>query len=165
MLNAYDAHPAGAPQSVQWFARVRLNTSTPNTIAQVYLRDHIVTISSPVSFKPSGDPAPSALENLLAALGGEIATGFAGEAKRKSLILDNLEITLSCYLENPLVAARVRGETGSPALAAIVITLYVASPEEEERLTTLLTQTLAHFPVYSTLSRACPIDIVWKFMF
>jgi hypothetical protein len=158
MLNAYDAHPAGAPQSVQWSTRVRLNHKT----ATAYLRDHTLAIANPISFKPSSDVAPSALEALLAALGGEIATGFALKAERSAIILDALELTVSCYLENPLVAAKVVGETGSPAIAAIQITLYIASPDSEASLNVLLCETIPHLSVYVTLSRACPVEITLK---
>src|SRR5947208_1466422 len=61
MLNAYDAHPAGAPEGVSWSARVRL-TPHSDDAATVYLRDHTLHVSAPVSFKPSGDPAPSAYD-------------------------------------------------------------------------------------------------------
>src|SRR5687768_11158415 len=108
MLSAYDAHPSGALEGVQWSARVRL-TPGHDAVAVAYLRDHTLRISSPVSFKPSGDAAPSALETLLAALGAELATGFASRARRSGLILDALEVTVSAYLENPLVAAGVIG--------------------------------------------------------
>lgn len=161
MLNAYDAHPAGAPEGVQWSARVRF-TPGPDTIAVAYLRDHTLRISSPISFKPSGDVAPSALETLLAALGAELATGFATRVRRANLILDALEVTVSAYLENPLVAAGVIGEEGSPALAAALLTLYVASPEPEAALQKALDAALAIAPVYATISRACPVTVMLK---
>jgi uncharacterized OsmC-like protein len=161
MLNAYDAHPSGAPESVQWSARVRL-TPGSDAPAVAYLRDHSVRISSPVSFKPSGDAAPSALETLLAALGAELATGFAARARRSGRILDALEVTVRASLQNPLVAAGVIGEEGSPALAAAQMTLYVASPEPESALEEILHAALAAAPVYATLSRACPIIVTLK---
>jgi uncharacterized OsmC-like protein len=161
MLNAYDAHPAGAPDGVQWSARVRL-TPGSDAPAVAYLRDHSLRISAPVSFKPSGEPAPSALEALLAALGTELATGFAARARRAGLILDALEVSVLASLENPLVAAGVIGEEGSPALAAAALTLYVASPESEETLRAVCEAALAAAPVYATLSRACPVTVTLK---
>jgi hypothetical protein len=164
MLSAYDTHPAGAPQSVQWSARVRLNPrcATTPTVATAYVRDHTLPVANPISFKPSGDIAPSALETLLAALGGELATGFVATVSRRGLILDALELTVSCYLENPLVAARVVGEEGSPAIAAMGVTLYIASPEMEDDLQSALAQALPSLPVYTTLTRACPVTITLK---
>lgn len=164
MLNAYDAHPAGAPESVRWSARVRL---LPDRVAGAvaYLRDHTLQIASPLSFKTSGDPAPCALETLLAALGGELITGFASRASRAGLILDALEASVSGSLENPLVAAGVIGEEGSPALAAVTLILYVASPEPEATLQEFLDSTLSAAPVYGTLSRACLITVTLKITF
>ncbi len=161
MLSAYDVHPAGAPDSVQWSARVLL-TPGHDAIAVSYIRDHTLRIFSPVSFRPSGDPAPSALETLLAALGAELATGFASRVRRAGRILDALEVMVRGSLENPLVVAGVVGEVGSPALAALTLTLYVASPEPEPVLQAILDSTLATAPVYTTLSRACPITMTLK---
>jgi hypothetical protein len=158
VLNAYDAHPAGAPQTVQWAARVRW--IAPH--ATVYLRDHKVAVANPVSFKPSGDVAPSALEMLLSALGGEVVTAFTAQATRSGAVLDAVEAAVSTYLKNPLVAAQVVGEVGSPALAALAITLYVASPETEETIHALWDEVRPHLPVYATLSCACPITLVLK---
>lgn len=161
MLNAYDAHPSGAPDSVQWSVRVLLAPGSQAT-ALAYLRDHTLRIYSSVSFKPSGDPAPSALETLLAALGGELLSVFISRANRANLTVDALEATVRGSLENPLVAAGVIGEEGSPALAAVEVTLYIASPDPEATLQTILNATLTTAPVYATLSRACPITVTLK---
>lgn len=161
MLNAYDAHPAGAPESVQWSARVRL-TPDSGTAAVAYIRDHSLLISAPISFKSSGDPAPSALETLLAALGAELATGFSSRIRRAGLILDAVEVTVAASLENPLVAAGVIGEEGSPALARADLTLYVASPEPEETLQTICDATCTASPVLATISRACATTVTLK---
>jgi hypothetical protein len=161
VLNAYDAHPAGAPESVQWSARVRLTPDTDD-VAVAYLRDHSLRISTPVSFKPSGDPAPSALETLLAALGAELATGFASRTRRAGLILDALEVTVVASLENPLVAAGVIGEEGSPALARVSMTLYLASPEPKETLQAICDAAQVASPVLATISRACATTVTLK---
>jgi hypothetical protein len=162
MLSGYDAHPAGAPEAVQWSARVRL---TQRGAALAYTRDHTLTLSSPVSFKPSGDAAPSALEMLLCALGGELVTGLAKRTTRLGLTLDACEVLVACSLENPLLAAGVIGEVGSPALAALSITLFVASPDLEDAFQGALQETLLAAPVYSTLARACPINLSLKVTF
>ncbi len=162
MLSGYDAHPAGAPEAVQWSARVRL---TQSGTALAYARDHTLTLASPVSFKPSGDRAPSSLDTLLCALGGELVTGLAKRATRLGLVLDACEAVVSGFLENPLIAAGVIGEDGSPALAALKITLFVASPDSEEAIQKALTETLIAAPVYATLARACPITLALKVTF
>jgi OsmC-like protein len=159
MLSGYDAHPAGAPDAVQWSARARL---TRQGTALVYARDHALTLSCPVSFKPAGDAAPSALDTLLCALAGELVTGLTRRASRRGLTLDACEALVSCSLENPLVAAGVVGEEGSPALAALTVTLFVATPDPETTLQKALAETLAAAPVYTTLRRACPITLTLK---
>lgn len=162
VLSGYDAHPAGAPEAVQWSARVRL---TRSGTALAYARDHSLTLSCPVSFKPSGDPAPSALDTLLCALGGELVTGLAKRTTRLGLVLDACEALVSCSLENPLLAAGVIGEVGSPALAALSVTLFVASPDSEDALQKALQEALIAAPVYATLARACPINLSLKVTF
>lgn len=161
MLKAYDAHPAGAPDSVSWSVRVLL-TPGPGALAVARLREHTLRVHAPVSFKPSGDPAPSSLETLLAALGTEVATGFHTRARRSGKIVDALEASVAASLENPLVAAGVVGEEGSPALARVALTLYVASPEDEADLRDLLDRTLAAGPVHATLARACPVAVTLR---
>ena len=159
MLSGYDAHPVGAPDAMQWSARVRL---VPDGRALAYARDHTLTLANPLSFKPSGDSAPSALDTLLCALGGELVTGLARCAVRRGLLLDACEVVVSGSLENPLVAAGVIGEEGSPALARLAVTLFVATPDPEAAIRRALDDTLSVAPVYATLARACPITLTLK---
>jgi hypothetical protein len=156
VLNNYDAHPVGSPQSVQWTARVRLAKSGGAT---VYARDHSFPIDQPLSFKPKGDPSPSALDQFLGAIAGEIVTGFHLQAKKEGRIVDACEAKISCWLENPLVAAKVVGETGSPAIAEVHLTLYVATPEDESVIQAALQTALDFLPIYQTITRNTTVQI------
>ncbi|MGC4047295.1 MAG: OsmC family protein [Armatimonas sp.] len=158
MLSAYDTLPAGAPESVTWSVRARLKGK--DTV--VHARDHTLSFSRPVSFLPKGDSAPSALEGLLAALAGELVSGFMAVANRQQLTVDACEVQVVASLENPLVAAGVIGEEGSPALGKLAATLYVATPDAEGDIRAALDTALTRGPVYATLARACPTSITLK---
>ena len=158
MLSAYDALPAGAPESVTWSVRARLKGK--DTV--VHARDHALSFSRPVSFLPKGDSAPSALDGLLAALAGELVSGFMAIAQRRQLVIDACEAQVVASLENPLVAAGVIGEEGSPGLGKLTATLYVATPDSEDDVKSALDAALVRGPVYATLARACPTNITLK---
>jgi len=155
VLNSRDARPVGAPDAVSWTARVGWHGG----LALARARGHGVAVLAPVRFTAGGDPAPAALDLLLCALGGEILSGFARAAARAGLTLDAAEAAVDAYLENPLVAAGVVGEAGSPALAAAGVSLYASSPDPEAALRAVLDAVLSQAPVHATLARACPITV------
>ena len=155
MLKSRDARPVGAPDTVRWTARVRWQGG----LALARARGHDVPVLAPVRFTTGGDPAPAALDLLLCALGGEILSGFARAAAQAGLTLDAAEAAVDAWLENPLVAAGVVGEVGSPALAAAHVSLYASSPDPEPVLRAALNAALVRSPVHATLARACPVTV------
>lgn len=159
MLRDDEERPGGARDVVQWSARGRLSGGDSSV---VLVRSHTLRVSAPLSFRASGDSAASALDTLLAALAGEFVTGFAQETRRRQLHLDSLECVVTATLENPLVAAGVVGESGSPAIAELQVTLFAASPDLEDSLRNVFREFQRKLPVLQTLAKACPIQSTFK---
>lgn len=155
MLKDHTARPWGAPDAVSWTARVRWHAG----LAHATSRGHAVTVLAPLRFTQGGDPAPAALDLLLCALGGEVLSAFAAAAVRAGLTLDQTEAAVSARLENPLLAAGVIGESGSPALADAVVTVYASSPDEPAALEAALAAALPRLPIVATLRKACPVRV------
>jgi len=100
---------------------------------------------------------PSALDYLLAAVATDLVSGLCEESK--SLSLEDVELRLEAFLENPLVVARVVGEEGSPRVALIRGSLYVAG---EGEIKEAWQRALERSPVLASLAPETKIDIELK---
>jgi uncharacterized OsmC-like protein len=128
--------------------------------AKAFVRNHSFEVGQPASFD-AGDAAPSAVEYLLAALGGCLAVGFQWRASRKGIEVRNLEVSLRARADNILVFLGLE-ETGHPGLAAIEGTLHVdadAPEDHEELLEELFAETLKRSPVAQSLLRTVGVDV------
>ena len=102
---------------------------------------------------------PSALDYLVSALAADLLGGLGREAARAGVLLQDAELSLSAWLDNPLAALGVAGESGTPALASVTGTLYVSSEAGAEELRSLWDRALERAPVYSTLRRCAALRI------
>ena len=98
---------------------------------------------------------PSALDYLLAAVATDLVSGLFQEARD----LDDVELRLEAVLENPLVVARVVGEEGSPRVALLRGSLYVAGGDD---LRDAWQRALERSPVLASLAPQTKIDIELK---
>jgi TusA-related sulfurtransferase/uncharacterized OsmC-like protein len=131
-----------------WSARVRW---TEGMQARAFIRNHAFNIGQPASFD-THDLAPSAIEYILAALGGCLAVGFQWRASRRGLAVRNLEISLQAQADNILVFLGLE-EQGHPGLNTIQGRLYVDADGDEEVLEELWQETLRRSPVMQSLLR------------
>lgn len=138
----------------RWTVRIRGN-SGPGSSA--FVRNHTLAIGQPASFD-TADAAPSAVEMLLAALGGCLAAGFRWRASRRGIEVRNLEVSLSARADNILVFLGVQ-EAGSPGLAAVEGKAWVDADGDDEVLEALWRETLARSPVAQTLVRQVPVEV------
>lgn len=143
-----------AARRFTWSARVRW---TAGMQAKAFVRNHSFTVGQPASFD-AGDAAPSALEHLLAALGGCLAVGFQWRASRKGIAVRNLEVSLKAGADNILVYLGLE-ESGHPGLRAIEGTLFVDADAEEAVLAELFAETLRRSPVAQSLLRTVGVDV------
>jgi len=104
-------------------------------------------------------PHPSALDYLLAALATDLVSGLDQESRRDGLALDEVELRLEAFLDNPLVVAAVIGEEGSAKVASIRGSLYVRSASAEEEVRAAWQRARERAPVLATLAPDLAIDI------
>jgi uncharacterized OsmC-like protein len=141
-------------RSFVWSARVRW---TEGMQARAFIRNHSFAVGQPASFDTQ-DPAPSAVEYLLAALGGCLAVGFQWRASRRGLEVRNVEVALQTQADNILVFLGLE-EQGHPGLKQIDGRLYVDADGDEGVLQELWQETLRRSPVTQSLLREVPIQL------
>jgi uncharacterized OsmC-like protein/TusA-related sulfurtransferase len=141
----------------RWQARVRWSGGMQ---AKVSVRNHVFAIGQPASFD-TADPAPSAVEYLLGAVGGALATGFQWRARMAGIETRNLEVVVRARSADILVFLGVEAG-GDPGLTAIESTIYVDADAEPAQLDAILADTLRRCPVVRSLQRAVPVQARWQ---
>src|SRR3974377_12443 len=101
-------------RSHAWLARVRW---TGEMQSQALGRNTSLPVGQPASFDTQY-PAPSAVEYLLAALGGCLVAGFQWRASRRGIQIQNLEVSLKAQADNILVFLGLE-DSGQPGLATV----------------------------------------------
>jgi uncharacterized OsmC-like protein len=138
----------------EWRARARSTGSLKST---VYCRNFSIEVGQPASFETS-DKHPSAVEYLLAALAGDLTTGFATECAKSNLQVDDIEMTISGKLNN--ILAHLGLEEGDPSFASIEMKLFASSFDEESKIRNAWDRTIQRSPLAATLKKA--VDIKFK---
>jgi len=138
----------------EWRARAR---STGSLRSTVYCRNFSIEVGQPASFETS-DKNPSAVEYLLAALAGDLTTGFATECSKSNLSVDDIEMTISGKLNN--ILAHLGLEEGDPSFAAIEMKCFVSSFEDEAKVRDAWDRTVKRSPLAATLKKA--VDLRMK---
>ena len=141
-------------RSFTWSARVRW---TAGMQAKAFVRNHAFTIGQPASFDTQ-DIAPSAIEYLLAALGGCLAVGFQWRASRRGVEIRNLEISLQAQADNILIFLDLE-EQGHPGMKRIEGRLYVDAEGDDAVLQEIWQETLQRSPVTQSLTRQVPVQL------
>lgn len=141
-------------RSFRWSARVRW---TEGMQAKAFVRNHAFTIGQPASFDTQ-DIAPSAVEYLLAALGGCLAVSFQWRASRRGVEIRNLEISLQAQADNILVFLDLE-EQGHPGMKRIEGRLYVDAEGDDAVLQEIWQETLQRSPVTQSLTRQVPVQL------
>jgi uncharacterized OsmC-like protein len=121
------------------------------------VRNHAFSVGQPASFD-TRDVAPSAIEYLLAAVGGCLAVGFQWQASRRGIEVRNLEISLQAQAENILVFLGLE-EDEHPGMKKIDGRLYVDADAEDDILQAMWQETLQRSPVTQSLARQVPVQI------
>ncbi len=137
-----------------WTIRVHL---TGDQEAKAYTRNLSFTIKKQASFSQE-DSNPSAVEYLLAALGGDIINGYDYHAKKANIDIEDMELKITGHLNNPLVFLGVVGAEGSPGFQSIQATLYVRADSDESKLEEVWLATLKSSPLVNTLKHS--IDLL-----
>lgn len=137
----------------EWKARARVTGKLKST---VYCRNFSIEVGQPASFETS-DKNPSAVEYLLAALAGDLTTGFATECSKSRLEVDDIEMTVSGKLNN--VLAHLGLEEGDPSFASIEMKCFVSSFEDEAKVREVWDRVIKRSPLAVTLNKAVSIRL------
>jgi len=124
--------------------------------AKVSVRNHGLQIGQPASFD-ADDAAPSAIEYLLAALAGAIATGLQWRLSRHGVEVRNLEVVAKGRAGDVLVFLDLAAD-GDPGLRALELSVFVDADVEQARLDAVLAETLRRCPVTRTLQRGIAVS-------
>jgi TusA-related sulfurtransferase/uncharacterized OsmC-like protein len=141
-------------RSFVWSARVRW---TEGMQARAFIRNHSFNVGQPASFDTQ-DAAPSAVEYLLAAIGGCLAVGMQWRASQRGIEVRNLEVSLQAQAENILVFLGLE-ETGHPGLKQVDGRLYIDADGEDDVLQELWQETLRRSPVVQSFLRHVPVQL------
>ncbi len=126
--------------------------------SRVYLRNHEFRVGVQAGLRDTDD-APSAIEYLLGALGGDLLAGLAAQAEKRQIEVYDMEATLSGRLDNVLVHLGVIGETGHAGLARVDGKIYLSADTDAPTVAELWRAATERSPLYQTLSRAAAIAI------
>jgi TusA-related sulfurtransferase len=136
----------------EWRLRAR-STGGMRTIA--YCRNFSFTVGQPASFEEK-DEHPSAVEYLMGALAGDLATGFATACARAGLQVDDVEITVRAKLHN--VLAHLGLEEGDPSLEVVKIKVFASTLDDEARVRAVWDDVLRRSPLAATLGKATRLE-------
>jgi hypothetical protein len=136
----------------EWRLRAR---STGGMRSTAYCRNFSFAVGQPASFEEK-DEHPSAVEVLLGALAGDLATGFFTACARAGLQVDDVEITARAKLVN--VLAHLGLEEGDPSLDSIVLKVFASTLEDEAKVRAVWEDVWRRSPVATTLAKAARLD-------
>ena len=132
--------------------------SSDRDAVRVTTRGIQLSIGQPVEFDAEA-AEPSALECALAALGAEIVGGLKTFARRRRLVLDDVEAVVKARLEAPLVYLEVIGESGTPRISRVAVRVYVSSPEAPDLIERAFHDAIAVLPLAGTLKSATDLAV------
>ena len=135
----------------QWRLRVRHSGHLRST---VYCRNFKWDLGQPASFEEK-DAHPCAVEALMGALGGALASGFATQCARSGLAVDDIELTVRATLAN--ILAHMGLEEGDPSFSAMEVKCFASTMEDEARVREAWELAVARSPVAATLAKAVAI--------
>jgi hypothetical protein len=132
----------------EWRLRARSSGHLKTT---VYCRNFQWDLGQPASFEEKDD-RPCAVEALLGALAGDLATGFATAAAKAGLAIDDIELTARGRLKD--VLGHLGLTEGDPSFEAIQVKLFATTFDDEDRVREVWDDTVRRSPLAATLARA-----------
>lgn len=108
------------------------------------------------------EPHPDPLQALLGAFAADLSGCFQRAATKRRLTIDHLEATLHADLGNPMVAVGVIGESGSPAISSIELTLFASTSGEEDTAQQAWQEALQTSSIFQTLNSSVTIKSTFR---
>lgn len=145
-----------AAQQYVWRVRVQYRSQAP---ARVYGRNLQWEVGQPASFAEEVD-APSAVDQLVSAVTGDILMGFSQVAAERHIVIDDMEMVGGARLENILTHLGLDTQ-GVPRVASVDGVLYVSSPATRTALEEVWQMTLKRSPLVQTLRPVVAFKLRW----
>lgn len=140
-----------------WQVRARWGGGMQSKVAA---RNHALAVGQPASFDTE-DPAPSALEHLLAAVAGALCSGLQWRLQRQGHAVRNLEVVARGRAADILVFLGVHAD-GNPGLHSLECTIYLDADADADQVDATLQDTLRRCPVWNTITRSVPATVRWR---
>ncbi len=141
-------------RAYEWRLRARASGHLKTT---VYCRNFKWTLGQPASFEEK-DENPSAVEALMGAVAADLVTAFGTAASRDGLEVDDVELTATARLHDPMAILGL--SDGDPSLAALELKLFASTFDDEDKVRAAWDGVVARSPLVSTLKKAA--DVVVK---
>ncbi len=99
-------------------------------------------------------------ELLLGALASDVIGLFLEIAKRRRVVVDEVEATVKATLADPLVHLGVVGAEGEPRYESFSLRAYAGSSAANDVLQEIWAESLRRAPLANTLRRAATLDAI-----
>ena len=133
-----------------------LRVTASDAAARVSVGRRQFPIGRPVEFDDAS-PHVAAIEYALGAVGGELVNGLREFARRRRMVVDDVEAIVTGELANGLAYLEVIGEREHPSLSRISVKVYVSSPDEGVRA--VFDEMAQRLPLLNTLRKAVDLRI------
>jgi hypothetical protein len=124
-----------------------------------YARSHGGALSKAWSFDVA-EPELTGAETLLGLLAADVIGLFLEIAKRRRVVVDEVEATVKAELADPLVHLGVVGAEGVPRYESFTVRAYAGSSAAAATLQEIWSESLRRAPLANTLRRAASLDAV-----
>jgi hypothetical protein len=114
------------------------------------------TVGRPVEFDEAS-PHVAAIEYALGAIGGELVNGLREFARRRRIVIDDVEAVVTGELANGLTYLEVIGEAGRPSLSRVDVKVFVSTPDAHVRA--VFENMVGRLPLVNTLRKALDLRI------
>ena len=145
-------------RAYQWSVRVRTPENSP--LVKAYARNHSFEVGQPASFDTS-DPAPSAIEYLLGALGACLAQGMRWRASTRGIEIYAMEVSLTAKLQDPFVFLGT-SDGEHAGLQGVEGRLFIDCDAEDSTLNDLWSEVQRRSPIFASLRSPIPVHIERK---
>lgn len=125
---------------------------------KLYARSLEAGLGVPLSFDLK-EPRLTGVEYLLGAVASDVLGGFLRLAKRRRLVVDDLEAVLKAEVEDTLAWLEVVGTAGTPRIGRLAVSIYASSSEAEEQVRQLWEEALSRAPIVNALRASLPLQI------
>jgi hypothetical protein len=123
----------------------------------VYARSHGAVLGKGWSFDVA-EPELTGAEMLLGILAADVIGLFLEIAKRRRVVVDEVEATVKAKLADPLAHLGVVGAEGEPRYESFSLRAYAGSSATNATLQEIWSEALRRAPLANTLRRAAELE-------